>query len=193
MTEMVIILFYDSFMPSAEKPIPAGNEKPLDTEKAKLFTSLEAIFSMIQKQADRKHIPPNRNPQNISFALEILRETRQYIFRINPALVDNGKLSVASLNLYEVRIDNAGKDGDGGIARRTTHIQEWIVRASWIDGKPKITDEDIDAIVIETDGNIIGLPAVAERARDILQIRTGIQDNLAQTHGILIPQPPGIN
>jgi hypothetical protein len=102
-------------------------------------------------------------------------------------------LSVVSLDLYGVEIDFSEDDEED--VERLKPLQQWIVRATWIDGKPKISDDDIDATIIQIDGNIIGLPIVADHARIILQQRFSIKKNIVSNKlGMpVMSQPSSIN
>jgi hypothetical protein len=168
-------------------------ENAHSAEEVGPFKSMEALFAMLQEQADHEHVSANHAVSSVPFTLRMSGEIKQYIFRINPALLDNGKLSVVSLDLYGVEIDYSEDDEED--IERLKPLQQWIVRATWIDGKPKISDDDIDATVIQIDGNIIGLSIVAEHARIILQQRFSIKKNIASNKlGMpVMSQPSSIN
>lgn len=170
---------------------PDGENQP-GAETVGPFASLEAIFLIIQKDSDEKHISPKENPKAVSFALYVDTELRKYILHISPAHVVDGVLNEASLNLYEVRTDSVqGKHGQE-VVRTRQHMQQWLVRTTWIGGEPKITDNDIDAVIVQTDGNIIGLLPIAEQAREILQAR-GTGSNNISPDAVFIPKTPGTN
>ncbi len=156
------------------------------------FAPLEAIFLLIQKDSDKKHISPRENPTAVTFGLYVDTEFRKYILHISPAHIVDGVFNEAALNLYEVRTDKVqGKHGQEVVWTRQ-HMQQWLVRTTWVDGEPKITDKDIDPIIVQTDGNIIGLLPIAERAREILQERGTRTSNQQAFGAVFIPKPPNV-
>lgn len=114
-----------------DSPTPANDASEATdeeaTQEARQQTALRELFLILEEDAKRQNKSVNATIRAVPILIATDNEIASYILRINPALVSDGKLNVAVLDLYS----------DG-----THHLQQWVIKAEWTDEKPKITGLD---------------------------------------------------
>lgn len=151
-----------------------------DSQEAKQQKALRELFLILEEDAKRENKPVNGAIRAVPMLITTIDETESYILRINPAIVSNGKLNVAVLDLYY---------------NESYHLQQWVIKAEWTDEKPKITG--LDDSMIKEGIKPFMLTEIAEYATKILRGGIGKTDALDTTPGLTIIMPPeysnGIN
>jgi len=149
----------------------ATQEKDLE---AKRRAALQELFLILESDAEKKGKPVNAAINAIPMIIRNGGESKAYMLRINPAIISNGKLNIAVLDLYR---DEA------------FHVQQWVIKAEWEDGKPNI--KDLDESMVE-DGTIqFRLTEIAEFAGNVLSGKYENADNLNTTNNLIMQMPPG--
>jgi hypothetical protein len=136
-----------------------ADEESIQEERQK--TALQNLFLILETDAKKSNKPVNSAIRAIPMVITIANESKPYVLRINPALISNGKLSIAILDLYH---------------NETSHLQQWVIKAEWKDEKPEITD--LDESMVERGSNQFRLTEIAEYAGKMLSEKADGAQNL---------------
>jgi len=135
--------------------------------------ALQELFLILQSDAEREGKPVNAVIRGVPILITTGSESTLYILRINPAIVQSGKLNVVVLDLYRDEI---------------YHVQQWVVKAEWPDGKPKITG--LDESMVEEGAKLFELTKIAEYAGRMLSGKTRDTDATSIQSGFTMIMPP---
>ena len=145
-----------------------------DSQEAKQQKVLLELFLILEEDAKKENKPVNGAIHAVPMLITTNNEAALYILRINPAIIFNGKLNVAVLDLYR---------------DESYHLQQWVIKAESTDGKTKITD--LDESMVEVGIKQFRLTEIAEYATEMLRGRIGKTDALNTTPDLTINMPPG--
>lgn len=156
-------------------PIPETSETTSEesAQEARQKTALQELFLILEADAKKGNKPVNAAIRAVPMLITSVNESMLYVLRINPAIVSDGRLNVAVLDLYR---DEA------------SHIQQWVVKAEWIDGKPEITG--LDESMVEDGATQFRLTEIAEHAGRMLSGKIGKADTVGTAQNFTMQMPP---
>jgi hypothetical protein len=157
------------------QPIPETSETTSE-ERAledRRRIALQKLFLTLEADAERKGKPVNAEIRAVPMIITNGVSSKAYVLRINPALMSDGKLSIAVLDLYH---------------EATSHLQQWVVKAEWQGGMPEITG--LDESVIEESDKQFRLTEIAEYAEKTLSGNLGETDTVRPSQSLTMQMPP---
>lgn len=166
----------------SQMPTPNTSEttKEENAQEVRQQTALQELFLILEEDAKRKNKPVDEAIRAVPMLITTGNEAAIYLLRINPAIVSNGKLNVAVLDLYR---------------DETYHLQQWVIKAEWTNKKPKITA--LDDSIVEEGIRQFRLTEIAEYAVSMLRGEIGKPDALNTAPTLTMRMPPeysnGIN
>lgn len=154
-------------------PDASGTTDEENAQETRQQAALQELFLILEEVAEKESKPVNAVIRGVPMLITMDNESTLYMLRINPAIVSNGKLNVAVLDLYR---------------DETYHLQQWVMKAEWTDEKPKITG--LDGSMVEEGAKQFRLTDVAEYAGRMLRGGVGKTDALNTTPSLTIRMPP---
>lgn len=158
----------------SQSPTPdaSGTTDEENAHETRQQAALEELFLILEEVAGKESKPVNAVIRGVPMLITTDNDTALYILRINPAIVSNGKLNVAVLDLYR---------------DETHHLQQWVIKAEWADEKPKITG--LDGSMVEEDVRQFRLTEIAEYAGRMLRGGAGKIDSTSTQSNLTMRMP----